>query len=272
MMHFTELQATVNGQKAEEALIWYYGVSYGTVIGHTLASLYPDRVGRIIVDANVNSDDWYNGINDNAVATADDGVKYFFDVCAEAGAKKCPFAGNSSNAEDLEERFNILLDKLEKTPVQSIDPAFEVQMIITQQRVLQSIHSWLYAPTNYFAAMAFGLAGLERGNASTWIEVEQTTSSITDPGPFNYADAAQTEVLHFVTAMDAAGRYPIKNVDEYLVQVTKISNTSEYFGTWYAGLNPLLNSGMSVLPPRSQTFNGMFPQSNYCKQCANEIR
>jgi pimeloyl-ACP methyl ester carboxylesterase len=272
MMHFTELQATLNGKKAEDALIWYYGVSYGTVIGHTLASLYPDRIGRIIVDANVDSDNYYNGNSDNSVATADDGVKYFFDVCAEAGEKKCPFASNSSSADDLEKRFNNLLDDLEKNPIQSISPALEVPMIITQERVLQSIHNWLYTPTQSFAIMAFGLAGLEKGNASAWIEAEQAGSSVTDPGPFNYTDAAQTEALHFVTAIDAAGRYSIKDVDEYLVQVQKISNTSEYFGSWYAGLNPLLNAGMAVLPPTSQKFEGMSSHSNYVRNSTNQAR
>jgi pimeloyl-ACP methyl ester carboxylesterase len=272
MMHFTELQATLNGKKAEDALIWYYGVSYGTVIGHTLASKYPDRIGRIIVDANVDSDSYYNGNSDNSVATADDGVKYFFDVCAEAGEKKCPFASNSSSAEDLEERFNKLLNSLEKNPVQSIDPAFELPMIITQERVLQSIHNWLYTPTQSFAIMAFGLAGLEKGNASAWIEAEQGDGSTPDPGPFNYTVAAQTEVLHFVTAIDAAGRYSIKNVDEYLVQVQKISNTSEYFGSWYAGLNPLLNAGMAVLPPASQKFEGISSRSNFTKNLTNQTR
>ncbi|KAI9871393.1 MAG: hypothetical protein M1823_008460, partial [Watsoniomyces obsoletus] len=134
MIHYTELQAALNGKKPEDALIWYYGVSYGTVIGQTLAALYPNRLGRVILDANVNGQDHYDGVTDTAVEDADDGMLYFFKVCYEAGPKKCAFAGKSGSAKDIEKRFNDLLAKLEKNPLQSIDPSLGGPGIITKDR------------------------------------------------------------------------------------------------------------------------------------------
>lgn len=37
----------------EDGMLRYYGVSYGTVLGFTFAQLFPDRVDRMLLDANV---------------------------------------------------------------------------------------------------------------------------------------------------------------------------------------------------------------------------
>lgn len=40
----------------------YIGISYGTVIGNTFASMFPGRVGRMILDGVCNADDFMNGL------------------------------------------------------------------------------------------------------------------------------------------------------------------------------------------------------------------
>jgi pimeloyl-ACP methyl ester carboxylesterase len=260
IMHFTKLQTALNGKKEGQALIWYYGTSYGTVIGQTLANLYPTRVGRIVLDANVNSEDHYKGIEYKAVSKADDALRYFFTVCAEAGGKQCAFAGNSTgnstNARNLEKRFDDLIKKLEKEPLQSIDTGLLIPSIVTRDQVLQQVHTWSYQPSSRFKAMADGLAGLMNKNVTTWYRAVGASTTFNNPGPFNYTQAASQEALKFVTAIDAADRYPIKNVDEYLKVVKNFTSTSKWFGKGYAGQNPLAAAGMSILPPDSQKFNG----------------
>jgi pimeloyl-ACP methyl ester carboxylesterase len=255
MIHFTELQAAKKGKNPKDSLISYYGVSYGTVIGQTLAALYPDRIGRVIVDANVNGQDHYDGVTDTAVEDADDAVKYFFKLCSAAG-QKCPYARNCTSPQELENRFNALLDTLEKEPLQSIEPALGGPLIVTKDQVLNQIFTWLYAPATYFPYMAVGLQALEEGNATAWLAIEALTAPKTNPGPFNYTETAEAEVLSLVTMIDAAGRYPIKNVDDYTKAVDEIEKTSVWFGEGYAGLNPLINAGSTLAPPKSQLFPG----------------
>jgi pimeloyl-ACP methyl ester carboxylesterase len=44
-----------------DALLNYYGVSYGTVLGATTAALFPERMGRVLLSSNVNLAEWYEG-------------------------------------------------------------------------------------------------------------------------------------------------------------------------------------------------------------------
>lgn len=256
MVHFTELQAAQRGEKPEEALICYYGVSYGTVVGQTLAALFPDRIGRIMVDANVNGEEHYNGATDTAVEDADDTVRYFFKLCHEAGNKKCPFASDAKSPQDLETRFNSLLESLEKEPLQSISPVFGGPVIITKDNVLYQIFGWLYSPASKFPYMAAALDALYKGNATAVLEIVVAAAEENTPGPFNYTSIAAQEVLQLVTNIDAAGRYPYKNVDDYMKAVDKIEKTDAWFGEGYSATNMLINAGAAIMPPKSQLFPG----------------
>lgn len=256
MMYFTELQAVKDGKKKEDALINYYGVSYGTVIGQTLAQMFPNRLGRIILDANVQGDDHFNGMSDNSVEDADKTMENFFKFCAEAGPKKCAYAGSSKDAADIKKRFDALLAKLEKEPLQSVDPALGSPAIITKDLVLSQIFSWLYTPTRYFAPMASALDLIERGNTTGLYILIAGLTGTSNPGPNNYTGTSSAESQHLITSVDAAGRFAIKNVDDYMKEADKIEKSSVYFGMDYAGLNPLFNAGMNIQPPKSQLFPG----------------
>lgn len=61
ILRYVELRARSLGLPEKDAKIWYWGQSYGTVLGATFASLFPDRVGRMILDGVVDADDYYEG-------------------------------------------------------------------------------------------------------------------------------------------------------------------------------------------------------------------
>lgn len=259
LMHYTELQAALTGdQKPEEAKIQYYGVSYGTMIGHTLAALYPDRIERLIVDANVNSETSYNGDQTDSVSNADDALYWFFELCAEAGSK-CRFAsGNSSSGDEIKNRFDALMASLEEKPLLVTDPNGGGPSTITKTRVLTSIFSALYAPRNYFVAVAAGLSFVEERNVTGWLEVEQYINPSSNDDSSNYTAIASSEVLSLVTVIDAAGRYIIEDAEEYAQVAEEISESSEYFGSGFASTNPLLYAGFDIQPPESQYFEGEY--------------
>lgn len=259
MMHFTELQAALNGHdKPDQAEIWYWGISYGTVIGQTLAALYPNRIGRVVVDGNVNSEQFYNGLMAEALQDTMKAFRWFFDTCAEAGPKKCDFAGNSSSGAEVKQRFDDLLAKLEKAPAIAVDTTTQSgPIIVTKSRVLNLAFQALYAPFSTFDLVATGLAGLEENNATIWVAVEDALNGDSEPGPFDYNNLAEGEALTFITGIDAAGRYPIKSADEYLKMIASFEKDSPYTGGSFARANGRFNAGKRIVPPESQYFAGM---------------
>jgi pimeloyl-ACP methyl ester carboxylesterase len=273
LIHFTELQAALNGEKPEEALLYYYGVSYGTVIGQTLAALFPDRIGRIIVDSNVDSEKHYSGLEDTSVSATDDSLRYFFSVCAEAGKVKCKFARNSSSAEEIEDRFNAMVEKLEQEPISYSDVASGVFGILTYTNVLNSLFHWLYSPTASFPIVASALAAVEDRNATAWF-IATARVPTDNSGPFNYTEVASQLALRLITGLDSAGRSPLKTVDDYQKTIAVFEESSHWFGKDYARTNALITPGFSLSPPESQIFSGKFLYNHHAcvVHAANKFR
>lgn len=78
--------------RKKSELVSYYGVSYGTLLGQTFATMHPDRVGRVILDAVVDAADYYAlGWKTNLQDT-DRILVAWSDYCQASGSKdKCPF-------------------------------------------------------------------------------------------------------------------------------------------------------------------------------------
>lgn len=66
-----EVVATKKGKrssKCSKAKVQYIGLSYGTFLGNTFASMFPDRVGRIVLDGVVDPDAYIGGVRARARA------------------------------------------------------------------------------------------------------------------------------------------------------------------------------------------------------------
>ncbi|GAM37207.1 hypothetical protein TCE0_022f06931 [Talaromyces pinophilus] len=76
--------------RGQEKLL-YWGRSYGTVLGATFATMFPDRVSRTLLDGVVDTDDYYDGGGESSITDADAIFDRFFHYCDAAGPEKCPF-------------------------------------------------------------------------------------------------------------------------------------------------------------------------------------
>jgi pimeloyl-ACP methyl ester carboxylesterase len=57
------LGTNVRTSKKDVPRLMYWGFSYGTVLGNTFASMYPGRVGRMILDGHSDANDYYAGVS-----------------------------------------------------------------------------------------------------------------------------------------------------------------------------------------------------------------
>lgn len=104
----------------EDALIRYWGLSYGTILGSTLAAMFPEKIDRMVLDGNINPTEFYHGTYDESVAGADPALDYIFRQCFQGGPKNCSFARFGGSAQELLDTFsNILIAARDEEAVRS---------------------------------------------------------------------------------------------------------------------------------------------------------
>ena len=102
-------------------MLQYWGGSYGTVLGQTFASMYPEKVGRLVIDGVVNITDWYAGELRNMLGGARAIMKNFTMECAAAGPARCEFASSSSSpADTLTHKWRELFSEIHKYPITDV--------------------------------------------------------------------------------------------------------------------------------------------------------
>lgn len=96
----------------------YWGFSYGSVLGITFATLFPDKVERMIVDGVVDVFDYFNsGVSGlKSLTDTETVMDSFYIFCSQAGPLKCPFyTGTTPN--DIRDRHYAILESLRTQPL-----------------------------------------------------------------------------------------------------------------------------------------------------------
>ncbi|KAL8672746.1 MAG: hypothetical protein Q9168_002800 [Polycauliona sp. 1 TL-2023] len=99
----------------EDGLLRYWGFSYGTLLGQTVAAIFPDRMDKIVLDGCLNPHAYYAGVDVEQATKSDESFEGFFTACV-ARPEACPLARDGSTAADLEQEFYDLLYSLKYQP------------------------------------------------------------------------------------------------------------------------------------------------------------
>nr|WP_294505781.1 alpha/beta hydrolase [uncultured Rhodopila sp.] len=154
--------------------IRYLGASYGTFLGAVYANLFPDRVGGLILDGNLDPEVYTN--YGNPVATASDGVRFgssessaksveaMLDQCGVAGPAKCAFS--TGDAAGTRARYETLLKRLK------VSPQTYSGIVFTYALVVQTMHNLMFTT-------------LPEGNYHGWPGAAKLLNALwtRDPGP-----------------------------------------------------------------------------------------
>jgi pimeloyl-ACP methyl ester carboxylesterase len=97
---------TEDGQRAAKPrhLLNYYGISYGTFLGQTFASMFPESVGNFVLDGVVNPESNLAGGFTSAILHLDGVIASWFIYCNKAGPTSCSYY-TGSTPKDIYKRF-----------------------------------------------------------------------------------------------------------------------------------------------------------------------
>ena len=158
-------------EKLGESRLKYWGFSYGTFLGTTFASLFPDKVDRMVNDGNVDARDYVSGAPTHFLQDTDRVMDSFYRFCHIAGPERCAFY--ASTPESIKARLDALLSNIRIRPVivpasASLNPRPE---IVSYSKVRRLITSALYRPLVMFPSLAEAFAALEAGDGRPFVEI-----------------------------------------------------------------------------------------------------
>ncbi|RDL35439.1 uncharacterized protein BP5553_07370 [Venustampulla echinocandica] len=141
----------------------YWGFSYGTLLGATFAAMFPDRVGRLILDGVVDADHYVSPLWSESIRDADAVSRSFSRYCHGA-AESCALYRDNDTVADIEERFELIRTSIMDHPITLIDPISKMPIVISYSDIRLVLFVCLYAPTQTFPIVAMILDSLYRGS------------------------------------------------------------------------------------------------------------
>ncbi|KAM0287936.1 hypothetical protein ACHAQH_000001 [Verticillium albo-atrum] len=158
----------VNDAGREVPRLQYLGVSYGTVLGNTFASMFPGRVGRMVLDGVADADDYMSGTWAKNLNDAELVVDRFYETCFDAGSFCALKHASDNNAADIRKRVDDFIQSLVKTPVVTV---YQGRVrFITSLIVRDTIRRALYSPIKAYEGLSVALAESLAGNHSLLLQ------------------------------------------------------------------------------------------------------
>ncbi|KAG5914619.1 hypothetical protein E4U42_000402, partial [Claviceps africana] len=142
----------------------YIGFSYGTVLGNYFASLFPERVGRIVLDGVVDADDYSKGGGwlTNTV-DADAIVDELFSGCFQAGPETCALArASDQSASDIRARVWAWLARLDASPMAGLSSSGNA-FVLSGADMRALLATSAYKPLDAFVPLARLLDAVMQG-------------------------------------------------------------------------------------------------------------
>ncbi|GJE96012.1 alpha/beta hydrolase [Phanerochaete sordida] len=242
----------------------YWGISYGSILGSTFAAMFPNNVGRFVIDGVGDAHQYYYGLgttDPNSLLHTDAALTSIYDACVAAGPTLCPIWQNSTAL--VRARVNRLLDEVHLAPVPLYNASDPVTPfgILDYATVFEAVFQMIYFPYSTGTSTAAALVALEQGNGVP-LYTGSTASAIDivggtcapPPGPFV---VGFTELIASITCGDAVvdkRRTLAQTRADYAVT----RRTSPFAAAWWA---PLFGTCATFSLKAKDRFNGSFETS-----------
>lgn len=209
--------------------LYYFGISYGTELGGVYAHLFPENVGRSVLDAVV---DPTEDAEQSSLGQAEGfqlALDNFAEDCADRG-DACKLPG--STAEEVEQGVSGLLDRLEKKPVPGIG-----SRKLTQTQATTGIAAALYSKETW-PLLEQGVDEADGGNGALLLALADSLNGRSEDGHYDNSAAANTAI----NCADSKERFTL---DETKEKLPAFRDASPVFGD-YLGWGLMACTGWPV--------------------------
>lgn len=186
------VRAVVGGREQLD----YFGFSYGTYLGALYADVFPERVGRFVLDAAM---DPSLSLNDVAMGQAmgfDRAVRSYMDACLEG---ECWFKGSAAEGLDA---ISALFDTTRAAPLPTGEPARP----LTRSLALTGVLTALYSPLYWLQLSSALDLAINAGDGSGLLALADIGNSRNPDGTF---DGNATEAFMAINCLD----YPLEGTE-----------------------------------------------------------
>ncbi|KAK7442765.1 hypothetical protein VKT23_016012 [Stygiomarasmius scandens] len=152
----------------------YYGISYGSYLGQVFATMFPDRVGHIVIDGVIDSEAYLTNDWGTLTQDMDKVMQAFFDSCHSAGPELCPFY--ASTPSEIAAKLDSIYDSLRAQSLPVVSGG--TVAVFTYDKLRASIWGSTTNAFTGFPIIAGTLAQLLQGNVTGVSELREYMSSV----------------------------------------------------------------------------------------------
>jgi pimeloyl-ACP methyl ester carboxylesterase len=144
-----------------KAKLQYWGFSYGTFLGSTFASMFPERVGRVVLDGVVSSYDYLHSLGNGSLTDTHKAMDSFYTYCLSTS---CPLSSPNATFDATKSRVENIVQSLyhNPLPINSISSP----EILTYSDVKNILFSACYTPLVTFPFLVPLLLAIEQRSGS----------------------------------------------------------------------------------------------------------
>ncbi|KAI9206525.1 Alpha/Beta hydrolase protein [Polychytrium aggregatum] len=160
-----------------ESVLNFFGFSYGTFLGLTYINMFPDRVGRVVIDGVVNPDMYTATPIDMWSGSLVDILPEFEEFgrqCQQAGPTGCALSRPEGSGRDVTARIRSLINELDADPISFVDSG--IPTVISGRFVGQIVFQVMYSTTAWPALAAALQDIIESRNATAIARMSGITS------------------------------------------------------------------------------------------------
>ncbi|KAH7305044.1 TAP-like protein-domain-containing protein [Stachybotrys elegans] len=224
----------------------FWGFSYGSFVGTTFAAMYPDRVGRLILDGVVDAYENSRPFRKSSLRDTDKVLDQFFYECQEA-RDRCAFYRQGDRVSDIMERYSMALENLVASPIYYIDPDSREPRVFGLSGFKKRVFAALQLPLSSFGDLAVLLNSVYARDTLRLATVLRGTSPISEGNKLSGLSRRLANDAALVTQCADKLQPMDQTIPQIQAALTDMLGSSQFGDVWMA-LNMQCN-GWSISSP-----------------------